>query len=55
MAKYAPRVANLNRDKLKVFLGGLRSNITNNVMMGHSLPKFLSKALGRALKLETIG
>lgn len=54
LAKYTLRVANLNNDKLKVFLGGLKSDIIKEVMMRDNPLRFLSEALGRVLKLEAI-
>lgn len=54
LAKYALRVASLEKGKLEVFLSGLRSNIIKNVMIGNNSPKSLSEALGKTLSLEAM-
>lgn len=50
LAKYASTVANSNKGKLKVFLGGLKSKITKDMKMRDNPHKFLLEALDRALK-----
>lgn len=52
LAKYASRVASLNRGKLEVFFGRLRSDIAKAVMIGDKPPKSLLEALGRILRLK---
>lgn len=54
LAKYALGVDNLDRGKLEVFLGGLRLDIAKDVMIRYNPPRSLSKALGKALRSETV-
>lgn len=54
LAKYALEVASLDHDKLKVFFGKLRLDITKDVMIGDNPPKSLSEVLGRILRLKAI-
>lgn len=46
LAKYAPRVANLDRGKLDVFIEELRLDINKDAMMGDNPPKNFLEALG---------
>lgn len=54
LAKYSPEVASSKRGKLKVFLGGLRSNIAKDVMMRDNPSRSLLEAFGRTVRLEAM-
>lgn len=45
LGKYVLNVVNLERDKLNVFIEGLRPNIAKYVMIGDNPPKSFFKAL----------
>lgn len=47
LAKYALGVANSDRGKLEVFLGKLIVDITKDVLMGDTFPKYFLKVVGR--------
>lgn len=54
LANYASRVENTNIGKMEIFLGEIRSNIAEDVMIGDYAPKPYSKALGKTLRSEAL-
>lgn len=50
LAMYAPRVANTNKEKIRIFINGLRSDIVHHVMMRDLLEHFDSWNLTRVME-----